>query len=205
MFGVRRVKYHVWPDRHPPIEVNYEGWKESVVLLGDSTTYGQAIDDKYKLHNILDTNRNVINLAYPSFSNEHILRLLVDHIVEFGYPHMVIIGYSSPWRQSFISKEENSYGSIISLGNWNVPSLYPEELLDRDTLKEKTIDIVKACRLICVNCCKYFEWTVFAAAEKDRQSWIEDMYIHPFEDRGDDNMHPGPLTIQKLGEKIGTI
>ena len=201
---MRRLNYRVWPDRHPPIEVNYDGWEDSVLLLGDSTTYGQALDDKYKLHNVLDTDRNVINLAYPANSNEHILRHLVDNITEFGYPHMVIIGYTSPWRASFISREPISHGEILSLGNWNVPSVYPEELLDMPTLKERTIDIIKACRLICAKC-RYFEWTVFASAEEDRKAWIKDMYLHPFDDRAEDGRHPGPITIQKLVEKIGRI
>ena len=42
-----------------PHKVSYIDWRKSVVLLGDSTTYGFGLDEEDRLHNVLDTDRPV--------------------------------------------------------------------------------------------------------------------------------------------------
>lgn len=209
---MRELSYNVISGM-PAHNIDYDGWQDSIALFGDSTTYGQALPEEDILHNVLDTDRKVNNFGYPAESNEHILRKLVDAVSEHGFPHMVIVGWSSPWRLSVV---ENNTNKCSPIGHWTEGYL-PEikaakDLLDNGkyTLRHRTIDIIKAVRLICQDHCKYYDWTVFATKTSGHPysgDTLEEFKIPnlTFEDRAQDGRHPGPKTIQKLAEMIGHV
>lgn len=209
---MRDIKYNVISGM-PAHNIDYDGWQDSVALFGDSTTYGQALDDKYRLHNVLKTNRKVNNFGYPAESNEHILRKIVDSITEHGFPYMIVVGWSSPWRLSVV---ENNTTNCIPIGHWtkdyNKEMKAAKELLDNGkfTLRHRTIDIIKAVRLICLDHCKYYDWTVFHM-KTDGHPYLGDELLEfkipqlAFEDRAEDGRHPGPKTVRNLAGMIGNV
>ena len=63
---------------HP---IDYSNWSESVILLGDSCTYGYGLQEEDRLHNQILTDRIVNNFGYPGWSNEHCFKIFLKTII----------------------------------------------------------------------------------------------------------------------------
>ena len=92
---------------------DFSDWENSVSLYGDSCTWGYDIPDEQRLHNIIETDRIVNNFGYPGESNVHMLMRFLDHIEKYGYPHMVVMGWSSPYRMAKFANQQ-----VEPLGGW---------------------------------------------------------------------------------------
>ncbi len=188
---MRRLEYQTINDLEP-YSIEYAKWNYSIVLFGDSTTYGQGLEEEDRLHNIIDTVYPVINTAYIAESNEHIFKKFIDAVYKHGLPRAVIVGYSSPFREALV---ENN--TIKSVGHWNKPDM------DKETMLSRTGDIIKSIRLMTKNSpCILKEWTVFIQSDYYREQGV---YNLPFEDYAKDGKHPGPKTIRTLSNWIGNV
>lgn len=171
-----------------PHKVSYIDWKKSVVLLGDSTTYGFGLDEEDRLHNILDTDRPVNNFGYPGYSNEHIFKIFLYLMRRFGRPHKIVIGWSSPDR--FVVVNDNIGTSV---GHWVSDSSEKNFLVEHtETHKHRTQDFRDAIRLIDHD---VHEWTVFS-------NMPDDVPVLKFIDVSKDKSHPGPKTMKQLASQI---
>ena len=201
---MRRFDY--W-DKFPLHEIDYSDWENSIALFGDSTTYGQGLADEYRLHNQIDTERTINNFGYPSHSNEHIFKKMVDIFTNHGFPRAVIIGWTSTKRMAVINEEEYN---IHPLGPWMEEGKGGVDLFRLlavsypSTMISKTEDIIKATRLMCQNRCILKEWTVF-----DMPFMVDNedsgIYYQEKIDIADDGCHSGKETIKQLCKHIGRI
>ena len=80
---------------HP---VDYTNWEESIAIYGCSCVYGHYLEPEHHLHNVIETDRPINNFAYPGESNWHMWMKAIDHIKEYGLPHRICIGWTSPYR-----------------------------------------------------------------------------------------------------------
>lgn len=78
-------------------------WKESIVLFGDSCTFGVGTSDDETINYFLEkfTGRQVVNLGVPGGSNGLMLNLSTDLIENFGVPYAVIMNWSTTDRFRF--------------------------------------------------------------------------------------------------------
>lgn len=90
-------------------------WKESIVLLGCSCTFGVGLaeDETISYHLSRLTGREVVNLGYSSGSNELIVNNCASLIKNFEMPYGVVINWTTTDRLRFYT--ENDY---FDLGPW---------------------------------------------------------------------------------------
>ena len=195
---------------HP---IDYSNWGESVILLGDSCTYGYGLQEEDRLHNQILTDRIVNNFGYPGWLNEHCYKIFLKTVKEHGLPHKWIIGWTSPFRYILV---ENGLG--ISVGPWIAKNMWnrsPAKKASRDffvecqdTLLARTHDMIDAINLIDKNT---FQFTFFDNLPKSDFPRVNNLFapseIHEyvFLDTSEDKTHPGPKTIKKIAEDIGEL
>jgi hypothetical protein len=81
-------------------------WKESVVILGDSCTFGVGLAEDETISYVLEKNLNrpVINLGIPGCSNHQILNNCSTIINKFDIPYGVVINWSTSDRFRYYYK-----------------------------------------------------------------------------------------------------
>ena len=205
---MRRVDLPFYKNNeHERQPVNYDNWANSVALFGDSTTFGQGLEDKDRIHNKLLTDFPVNNFGYPAWSNDHIFKRFLEEINEHGFPRAVIIGWSSPFRMLAVDETLKRYLSISSWtpieNNTKIWETAAAQLCTEApmTMMSRTDDITQAVRLICKDRTILKEWTVF----HPQHFYSEEVYSLKFEDRASDNIHPGPKSIETLCNYLGRI
>lgn len=94
------VEYHVNSSGFRTKEWNDIDWKNSVVILGDSCTYGVGLAEDETISTRLESmlGRPVINLGVPGSSNPSIVNNSSVIINKFDIPYAVVINWSSPNR-----------------------------------------------------------------------------------------------------------
>jgi len=173
--------------RHEP---DYTTWKDSIALFGESTTWGHELEDDQKIHNVINTPRRVNNFAYPAESNFHMWMKLIDQVKEYGWPYMVVMGWTTPFR--IADFKTNDY--VENIGNWN-GAPYTDFLARNEiNLIEYTKLIIDSTQLMCKGNTKLFEWSWFNLKRKE-------LLIKKL-DYSKDGQHPGPKSIQSLARKI---
>jgi len=122
----KEVTYIV--NRHGYRTKNWEDidWKNSVVLLGDSCTFGIGVDESETIAYFLEKQigRPVINLGYPSGSNQVILETCVSMLNTFDAPYAVCVTWSASDRLRYYTRL-----GYLDLGSWT-----------RDTGIDKEVD-----------------------------------------------------------------
>ena len=172
--------------RHEP---NYTNWEESVALFGESTTWGHELEEEQRLHNIINTRRVVNNFAYPAESNFHMWMKLIDQVKEHGWPYMVVMGWTTPFRIADIKE-----GQVDNVGHWSGKP-YTDFLERNETnLIEYSKLIIDSTQLMCKGNTKLLEWSWFNLN-------IKRLLVNKL-DYSKDGMHPGPKSIQNIARKI---
>jgi len=112
-------------------------WKNSVVLLGDSCTYGVGLAEdetiSYNLEKMLG--RPVINLGVPGSSNNSMINHGSIIIEKFDIPYGVVVNWSAPNRFRYyysngymdVSKSifhKTLFGSNLEIEDTNLTSLW---------------------------------------------------------------------------------
>ena len=172
--------------RHEP---NYTNWEESVALFGESTTWGHELEEEQRLHNIINTRRVVNNFAYPAESNFHMWMKLIDQVKEHGWPYMVVMGWTTPFRIADIKE-----GQVDNVGHWSGKP-YTDFLERNETnLIEYSKLVMDSTKLMCKGNTKLLEWSWFNLN-------IKRLLVNKL-DYSKDGMHPGPKSIQNIARKI---
>lgn len=148
-----------------PHPVDFSNWSESVALYGCSCVYGHFLDSEQHLHNVLKTDRRINNFAYPGESNWHIWMKVIDHIKEYGLPHRICIGWTSPYRIAVYNEGEPQKKEILPMGHWTKPKHITAKIGNDWVMQMKTTQeeysklIIDSLKLICGD--KLIQWTLF--------------------------------------------
>jgi len=172
--------------------INTNDWESSISLYGDSCTWGYDLESEQRLHNVINCNRIVNNFAYPGESNVHMLMRLLDNIEKYGYPHMVVMGWSSPYRMAKFAKQQ-----IEPLGGWQPEFLKKTQGPWGKQMYHYNLLLFETVRRMLEGKTKLFEWTFFEASYDDEQIYYPDKL-----DVADDGKHPGPKTMELIARKI---
>ena len=172
--------------------INTNDWESSISLYGDSCTWGYDLESEQRLHNVINCNRIVNNFAYPGESNVHMLMRLLDNIEKYGYPHMVVMGWSSPYRMAKFAKQQ-----IEPLGGWQPEFLKKTQGPWGKQMYHYNLLLFETVRRMLEGKTKLFEWTFFEASYDDEQIYYPDKL-----DVAKDGKHPGPKTMELIARKI---
>jgi len=95
---------------------NEINWKECVVLLGCSCTYGVGVDDSETLSEQLEElcGRQVVNLGMPGGSNQFMAFALTKLYKRFESPYAVVANYTTVDRNLYFHEQD-----IFHLGPWS--------------------------------------------------------------------------------------
>ena len=172
--------------RHEP---DYNNWRESVALFGESTTWGHELEDDEKLHNVIKTRRTVNNFAYPAESNFHMWMKLIDQVKENGWPYMVVMGWTTPFRMADFKEKQ-----VDNIGHWSGKPY--TDFLERNerNLIEYSKLVIDSTQLMCKGNTRLFEWSWFNLNRKG-------LIVNKL-DYTKDGQHPGPRSIQNIARKI---
>lgn len=99
----KEVKYTVNSSGYRTYEWHDIDWKESIVILGCSCTFGVGISDEETIAHKLEklTGRQVVNLGVPAGSNSLILNNVSQLLKKFKMPWSVIINWTTLDRFRF--------------------------------------------------------------------------------------------------------
>lgn len=119
-YRTKDVTYKVNSSGYRAKEWNTIDWKNAVVLLGCSCTFGVGQAEDETVHHFLEKilRRPIVNLGFPSGSNHLIIQNCLALIENFGYPYAVGVLWTPTDRFRFFGKDVS-----IDLGAWNSPLL----------------------------------------------------------------------------------
>ena len=147
---------------HP---VDYTNWEESIAIFGCSCTYGHYLEPEHHLHNVIESDRPINNFSYPGESNWHMWMKAIDVIKEYGMPHRICIGWTSPYRIALYNEGVPAEKEILPIGHWSKQG-HITARIGHDwvmnmklTQEEYSKLIVDSMKLICGD--KLIHWTLF--------------------------------------------
>lgn len=178
--------------RHSP---NYDNWSGSIALFGESTTWGHELEDEQKLHNVIKTDRTVNNFAYPAESNFHMWMKLIDQVKDHGWPYMVVMGWTSPFRIAdfrYSHVEPNVH--VDNIGHWSGKPYTDFMERNETNLIEYSKLVIDSTQLMCRGNTKLFEWSWFNLNR-------DELLVEKL-DYSADGKHPGPESMQNIARKI---
>ena len=192
----KEITYTV--NRHGYRTKNWEDidWKNSVVLLGDSCTFGIGVGEDETIGHFLEKKlkRPVVNLGYGSGSNQMILETCVSMLNMYGAPYAVCTTWSSTDRLRYYTKM-----GYLDLGAWtrSTKSTNDEEV-DPYNLWLNTFinpynelamsyNISSTMKALLQDKCKYVSG---AFSGYSAYCTLSDVWVYP-ETRARDLVHPG--------------
>jgi len=115
-YRTKEVEYKVNTSGYRTKEWSDIDWKNSVVIFGDSCTFGSGIAEDETISSVLESNlsRPVINMGVPGGSNQLILNNCATLIEKFGIPYGVVINWTTTDRFRYYFK--NGYHDV---GPWD--------------------------------------------------------------------------------------
>lgn len=209
-YRTKHVEYKVNSSGYRTREWNEIDWKNSIVIFGCSCTFGVGLneDETISFHLEQTLGRPVINLGYPSGSNNLILNNAVTCLEKYGIPWGVVVNWTTTDRFRFYGK--NNY---VDLGPWNSPD--NKHIIENDVnLNELWMNFYFD--TYNENASNYYIGRTMAALWKDRTrycsiSYFEQaahmmraekfFYIYP-DDRARDVIHPGERNSIEIANYI---
>ncbi len=175
-----------------PHPIDYTNWEDSIAIFGCSCAYGHYLDPKDHLHNVIETDRPINNFAYPGESNWHMWMKAIDHIKEYGMPHRICIGWTSPYRIAFYNEGIPEKKEIMPIGHWTAKAgptfkIGKEWVLNmKITQEEYSKLIVDSMKLICGE--HLIHWTLFHNLKDVKEgpgknSWSQAVFYEDGDDR----------------------
>jgi hypothetical protein len=174
---------------HP---VDYTNWEESIALFGCSCTYGHYLEPEHHLHNVIESDRPINNFAYPGESNWHMWMRAIDLIKEYGMPHRICIGWTSPYRIALYNEGIPAEKEILPIGHWSKQG-HTTAKIGHDwvvnmklTQEEYSKLIVDSMKLICGD--KLIHWTLFHNLKDVKEgpgknSWSQAVFFEEGDDK----------------------
>jgi hypothetical protein len=197
----KEIEYLVNSNGYRTREWEDINWKESIVIIGCSNTFGVGLAEDETISYFVEqsTGRQTINLGYPSGSNELILHNSLSLYEKFGAPYSVVLNWSTPDR--FRCFEKNDY---LDLGPWNHQTIeYAGELFKLTTLDEYNIMcrnfyIGKTAKIIWQDRTKYIAVSYFDIASH----YMRADNFFEIDNKARDLLHPGVDNSREVAEYI---
>jgi hypothetical protein len=187
-------------------------WKDSIVVIGCSCTYGVGLAEDETLCSILQekTSLPVVNLGYPGGSNTLIANMCASMINKFTAPRAVIIIWSSadrfryyfdnyyldvgPWYSVENSKSDKIENSINFTKLWQYRYLDKTNELCENYYIAQTVQAMLKDRTQLITA-SFFDYVAHATRSDFYFKYIAD-------DKARDLMHPGPNVQKDAVESI---
>lgn len=189
-------------------------WKSSIIILGDSNTFGLALGEDETLSYFLEgnTNRPVVNLGFPGGSNEIILYNSSVVLEKFETPYAVVVNWSTldrfryyhkfsyadigPWNNNVDGQASNTV-----IDDVNVSDLYGLVSYDRYNSWMRNFYLSKICSAMWKERTKYVSFSFFneTAHVMRTDGWIET------KDKARDLIHPGSETMEEAANWISAM
>jgi hypothetical protein len=180
-------------------------WKNSIVIIGCSNTYGVGLDEtetiSYKLEHL--TGRMVVNLGYPSGSNDLILQNSVSLLEKFPIPYALVFNWTTTDRFRYFYRQ-----GYHDLGPWNnadlhqnnvnLHKLYTLSVYDEYNLLVKNYNIGKTAKVLWQDKTKYITLSYFGQAAHYMRA---DKFFE-IDNGARDMIHPGHENSQQVAEYI---
>lgn len=134
-YRTKKIYYNLNGSGYRTREWRDINWSESIVILGCSNTFGIAVAEDETIAYYLEdlTKRPVINLGYPSASNDTILNNSSILFEKFGIPYAVVINWSTLDRFRYYHRF-----NYLDIGSWNnkVSGISPITIQDNVDVSE---------------------------------------------------------------------
>lgn len=210
-YRTKKIYYNLNSSGYRTYEWNDIDWKEAIVLLGCSNTFGMAVAEDETISYFLEalTQRQVVNLGYPSGSNDTIVNNLSTVFEKFGTPYAVVINWSCLDRFRYYHKFE-----YIDVGVWNNPvdgmspktvqdnvdisELYQLQAMDQYNLWMKGYYLSKHALAMCKGRTKYVTFSYFG----ESALWMRADGLINFKGNARDMIHPGDKEHKEAAEFI---
>jgi hypothetical protein len=210
-YRTKKIYYKLNNSGYRTYEWNQIDWKNSIVLLGCSNTFGISVGEDETISYFLEanTNRQVVNLGYPGGSNDIILYNSSVIIEKFEDPYAVIVNWSTldrfryyhkfnyvdigPWNNNIDGQTPNTI-----IDDVNVSDLYGLISADRYNSWMRNFSISKACSSMWKGRSKYITFSFF---NESAHAMRADTFLK-FVDRGRDLIHPGSESMEEAANWI---
>ena len=115
-YRTQSVTYKVNASGYRTEEWNDIDWKNSIVILGCSCTFGVGLSEHETISSVLCklTGRQVINLGVPGGSNELILHNASMLFERFGTPYGVVVNWTTTDRMRYFQRH-----TVVDVGPWD--------------------------------------------------------------------------------------
>lgn len=169
-YSHKKVTYRLNRNGYRAPEWTTIDWKNAVVLLGCSMTFGVGVAEdetiSYYLQNMLG--RPVINIGYPAGSNETIFNNSVAIFEKFGAPAAVITAWSTTDRFKFYSSYAHDIGLWTPEGctdeGINLHELYNQINLNVTNSHVKSYYLEKANKALWKDRSEYYTFSFFESS-----------------------------------------
>jgi hypothetical protein len=105
-YATKEVEYKINSSGYRTREWKDIDWKNSIVILGDSCTFGVGLAEDETISHVLESKlkRPVINLGVPGCSNQQIINNCSTILNKFEVPYGVVINWSTSDRFRYYFK-----------------------------------------------------------------------------------------------------
>lgn len=209
----KKIYYNVNSSGYRTYEWDKIDWKNAIVILGCSCTYGVGLgeDENISYHLERLTGRQVVNLGYPAGSNKLILDNSASLLRHFEMPYAVIINWTTTDRTRFY----HEYG-FENVGPWDANvkrNIVPKEESEFkvDMKKYWTDHFYNPTNELALN----YYWSTYADAMFLNRTNYMKISVFPttahytrsekfftFTNTARDLMHPGEETAIEIAEYI---
>lgn len=201
----KKIVYNVNSSGYRTYEWKNIDWKSSIVIFGCSNTFGTGLAEDETISHCLEnlTNRQVINLGFPSGSNELIIQNSTSLIENFDTPYAVVINWSTPDRFRHFTRQK-----YIDVGPWNIDrnkntpdyihELFKYHILDEFNLQARNFYLGRIASAIWKNRCKYISFSYFGISAHYTRA---DAFFE-IDNKARDCIHPGVDNSREVAEYI---
>lgn len=167
-YRTKKVFYNVNSSKYRTHEWKDINWKDSIVLLGCSNTFGIGLAEDETYAYLLEkiTGRQVVNLGFPSGSPDIMLNNASAVIEKFGSPYAVIVNWPPLDRMRYYTnKQYHELGVWTSeqdiADNVNLFSLWSTMFFNETNLLSRSYYISQAIRSMFLGRSRYFSFSYF--------------------------------------------
>lgn len=205
-YRTKEIVYNINNSGYRTQEWNDIDWKESIVILGCSCTYGVGLaEDETISHNVEKlTGRPTINLGVPGISNQAIVQNLSILINNFPTPYAVIINWTGPDRFRYFFNDMIYDGGAWDLNNTSLHNgLDFRDLYLKNCHKESNIVVMNyfnssIAKSIVKDKSKYINFSFFSTSASYTKSEI----FFPYAATSRDLIHPGRESAIQVSKYI---
>lgn len=195
-YRTKEIEYKVNSNGYRTYEWDQINWKEAIVLLGCSCTYGIGLAEDETISYYLQqlTGRQVVNLGFPGGSNDLILQNSTALLEYFGAPYSVVINWTCTDRFRYFFKDGyHDAGSWlansppISLEGVNISNLWKSIYRDRTNELVMAYHIGKTAKWIWHNKTHYRTVSYFDLSAH----YLRADKFFEIDNKARDRLHPG--------------